>query len=235
MARGRGWRLLLGCAAGAVASWGVIVGRRWLRVRCRGRVHLHRRAYSHPRALASDLAAFWYHPTRLRRLRGGLLAGQRFLARLAVVAVRASQCTCLWSAVDWLAERLGLAKVEIARLGAGDLAVAEVAQVQALLFATRHGEEAGRLEEELIRDLHEAYGDEKAHLVRDWLDLVQIAVRVGYTWELALARLGGVAKGSALGPLVTVGAAVFGGLPLLAWALLVRAEAAGRELASSNA
>jgi len=49
-----------------------------------------------------------------------------------------------------------------------------------------------------------------------------VAVRVGHTWELALARLGGAAKGSALRPLITVKMAVLGGLPLLAWGILWR-------------
>ncbi|MCD6302606.1 MAG: hypothetical protein J7M15_03665 [Anaerolineae bacterium] len=235
MAHRRGWRLVVGCAMGAAAAWAVIVGRRWLRARCQGREHLCQRAYRHPRELARDLAAFWYAPWRLWRLRRGLFLERGLLARLALVAVRAAQCACLWPIMDRFAAWLGLDEDEIARLGAGDMAVAEVAQVQALLFAVRYGEQAGHPDEDLLTELHQAYGDETACLIRDWLALVQIVVRVGYTWELALGRLSGAVQGSALGPLVTVGVAFLGGPPLLLWALMMRAEIPPREPAPAEA
>jgi hypothetical protein len=229
MAHRRGWRVLVGGALGAIAAWGVIVGRRWLRDRCRGRQHLDKRAYRHPAELAHDLAAFWYAPDRLGRLRRGLFLERRLLARLSLMAARSSQCACLWPLVDRFAEWMGLNATEIARLGAGDMAVAEVGQVQALLFAERYGEQDGKLDEDLLVELHEAYGDDVAHLVRDWLALMQIAVRVAYTWELALGRLSGAVQGSAWGPMLTVSIACLGVPPLLLWALAMRAECPERK------
>ncbi|MGC9359688.1 MAG: hypothetical protein ACP5G7_04825 [Anaerolineae bacterium] len=235
MAHRRGWRVLAGGALGAVAAWGVIVGRRWLRHRCQGREHLHKRAYQHPAELARDLAAFWYAPKRLWRLRRGLFSERRLLARLSLMATRSSQCPCLWPLVDRFASWMGLGPTEIERLGAGDMAVAEVGQVQAILFAERYGEQAGHLDKDLLDELHEAYGDETAYLMRDWLALTQILVRVGYTWELALACLSGAVRASALGPLVTVGVACLGVPPLLLWALAMRAERPEHELDPAQA
>jgi len=222
MGRGRGWGLLFGCVAGAAAAWGVVEGRRWLQRRYQGREQLHFRAYDGPEELAGDLAAFWNDPPRLRRLGRGLLTERRLLGRLMVVAVRASQCGCLWPVAERVAGRWGLDGDELARLGAGDLAVAEVGQVQALLVAVRYGEQAGQLDADVLSELGGAYGSEMAQLIVDWLDLIGVAVRVGHTWELALARLGGAAKGSAVRPLMTVKIAVLGGLPLLAWGILWR-------------
>jgi len=234
MAHRRGWRVLVGGALGAVAAWGVIVGRKWLRHRCQGREHLHSRAYQHPAELARDLAAFWYAPRRLWRLRRGLVFERHLLARLLLMAARASQCSCLWPLVERFVAWMGLELAEIERLGAGDMGVAEVGQVQALLFAERYGEQAGRLDDDLLFELHEAYGDEKAQLVRDWLALTKILLRVGYTWERGLACLSGAVRASAWGALLTVGLACLGAPPLLLWALTMRAERPERELDSAG-
>ncbi len=222
MARGRGWGVLVGCLAGAAAAWGVVAGRRWLRRRYQGREWPQGRAYAGYEELVGDLAAFWRDRARLRRLRNGLLAERALLARLLVVAIRASQCGCLASVARRAAGYLGQDEGEIARLEAGDLAIAEVSQVQALLTAIRYGETGGDLDADVLAELRRAYGENKALLIVDWLDLVGIAIRVGHTWDLALARLGGASRGSALQPLITIAVAVLGGLPLMAWGIVWR-------------
>ncbi|MGI6379691.1 MAG: hypothetical protein ACOX2R_02750 [Anaerolineae bacterium] len=222
MARGRGWGLLVGGVVGVAAAWGVVAGRRWLRRRYQGRKGLHGRAYAGYEELAGDVAAFWRDRARLRRLRNGLLAERALLARLLVVAVRASQCACLEPVARRAAGYLGQDEGEIARLEAGDLAIAELAQVQALLTAVRFGEAGGDLDADVLAELRSAYGEEKAFLIVDWLDLVGIAIRAGHTWDLALARLSGARRGSALRPLATVAMAFLGGLPLMAWGIVWR-------------
>ena len=188
----------------------------------RQKVYFSRRIYT-LRSLLRDFRDILAHSHEFRSAMRSQRISRAFAEKIMLTVTGVNGCRYCSYAHAKTALASGVSPEEVDLLLSGDIGQVSPKEAPALFFAQHYAESGGHPDPEMVQNLVETYGQEKARDILSYIRMIILGNLSGNTFDALLSRLRGrPAEGSSLGSELATLALLVLGTPLLALGMLVK-------------